>query len=219
MQLNYEGHSQSSGVYQIKNLINGRVYIGSAKCLKVRASQHKRSLEHGCHYNQFLQFDFNKCGSEAFVFEVLEVVDGDKVARCNAEQIWIDKFYGENCYNAAKKACLTRADIPSKNPEATKEKLRQLALNMSVEQREKIAKTLTGRKNGPCSEERKQRISSANKGSKRTPEQKQKMSEAAKKRAPMSEETREKIRANSILMHQKRKGKNEPSDASASPSS
>jgi group I intron endonuclease len=90
-----------AGVYKIVNLLNGRIYIGSTYRFKSRAHGHKTKLGFNQHENQFLQHDFNKCGTDAFLFEVLEVINGNKEARTDREQYFIDQFYDnqKNCYN------------------------------------------------------------------------------------------------------------------------
>lgn len=69
---------------------------------------------------------------------------------------------------------------------------------MNEESKQKLSQALMGNKNGlghPCSEEKKKKISEAQKGRHLTKEHKQKLSEMAKKRhAPCSEQTRENIR-------------------------
>ncbi len=105
MQTNYNGYSLKSGIYQIRNLSNERIYIGSAKEFKSRFVTHISSLRKGTHHNKFLQNDFNKCGEEAFVFEVLEVIEGEsRFERLLVEQKYIDVYYdnGKSCYNAEK---------------------------------------------------------------------------------------------------------------------
>jgi len=105
MEYKYEGHSLKSGIYKLTNKNNNKVYIGSAKRFKERWNQHAASLRRNKHHNKYLQADFNKCGEEAFVFEVLEVVEGTKQDRLIAEQRFIDLYYGKNkCYNLNKDA-------------------------------------------------------------------------------------------------------------------
>lgn len=96
-------HRNSAGIYRIVNLKNGRVYIGSTHRFKNRARSHENSLLANCHDNGFLQNDFNKCGEEHFVFEVVEVV-AEKEERLKREQFFIDQHYDEqkNCYNLRK---------------------------------------------------------------------------------------------------------------------
>lgn len=98
-----------AGVYRIVNLKNGRVYIGSTSRFKDRASGHKGNLVYKRHKNTFLQNDFNKCGEEHFVFEVVEVVM-EKEERLKREQFYIDQHYDEqkNCYNLRKSVSDTR---------------------------------------------------------------------------------------------------------------
>ena len=106
MYFNYEGKSRSSGIYKITNKQNGRFYIGSAKGFRIRASEHRRTLENGRHSNKFLQADFDKCGTESFVFEVLEVVDGTRDDRLVREDFYLATYFDnqQKCYNLRPKA-------------------------------------------------------------------------------------------------------------------
>ncbi len=126
MKTKYNGNSKKSGVYKITNIINNRIYIGSAKRFEQRCKEHIKSLINGTHHNKFLQNDFNKCGGEeAFVFEVLEVVEGEQSNRFLAEQRHLDTYYDNQnmCYNFDKKTGKNSRSCFSKNPEDTKEKL------------------------------------------------------------------------------------------------
>lgn len=78
-----------SGIYAIRNLLNGKVYVGSAARVRARIIYHKSFLSRGKHANEKLQRAWLKYGAEGFVFEVLEAVSelGDLAAR---EQHWID---------------------------------------------------------------------------------------------------------------------------------
>lgn len=106
MQFNYEGHSLKSGIYKITNNQNQRIYIGSAKEFKSRWQGHARSLRANRHSNQYLQNDFNKCGPDAFQFDVIEVTEGTQEERRDKEQFWIDQHHDkqEQCYNHRKDA-------------------------------------------------------------------------------------------------------------------
>ena len=63
---------KSAGIYKIVNIKNGKFYIGSTVSFKNRFNAHKKDLEKGCHTNDHLSRDYVKCGSESFIFEVLE---------------------------------------------------------------------------------------------------------------------------------------------------
>ena len=126
MELIYNGNSKQSGVYKITNKVNGKIYIGSAKCFQVRASQHLSSLEKQKHQNKHLQASFNKHGSGAFLFEVLEVVEGERLARTQVEQKYLNEQIElenwENCFNFAKKT--VRKQGPwSRTPDETSKKI------------------------------------------------------------------------------------------------
>lgn len=62
--------------YQIKNIINNKVYIGITELLvEKRFQQHKTMLKNNRHPNYFLQFDWNKYGEENFMFSLIETKD------------------------------------------------------------------------------------------------------------------------------------------------
>ena len=119
----YNGQSLKSGVYLIKNTQNGRVYIGSAKRFKERFSDHESGLRRGVHRNRFLQADFDKCGTDAFVFIVLEVVEGDRDKRLAREQTYIAQWFdnGKRCYNLIREA-VSRDGFPDRQPDIAKQR-------------------------------------------------------------------------------------------------
>jgi len=104
------------GIYKIINIHNGRIYIGSTSRFKTRAYSHSNNLEARRHQNKFMQNDFNKTGTDSFLFEVLEVVVGDKQERLNREQFYINHWYDnqKNCYNLTKEAKDNRSDTRNK---------------------------------------------------------------------------------------------------------
>lgn len=144
MKTNYKELSNKSGVYQIVNELNGRIYIGSAKRFKSRYSHHLKSLEKGTHHNKFLQNDYNKCGSDLFIFEVLEVVEGEQSDRLLVEQKYVDVHYDNQdfCYNFKKQAKAESRTCFSKDPEKTKKLMseKQKALWQDPQHKEKMSK-------------------------------------------------------------------------------
>ena len=80
---------RSPGIYQIRCVPNGKIYIGSSVDIRERWSQHRWSLRRGQHQNRFLQRAWNKYGEAHFELSVLEFVDMPDLLR--AEQAWIDK--------------------------------------------------------------------------------------------------------------------------------
>jgi len=63
----------TTGIYQIRNTVNDKRYIGSADDINFRARLHKNSLDRGDHHSQKLQRAWNKYGGETFVFETIIV--------------------------------------------------------------------------------------------------------------------------------------------------
>lgn len=76
-------------VYQIRNIINNKVYIGGCMKLLDRWSQHIKQLREGWHHAKKLQEDFNLYGECSFAFEILEPIWDRRLLR-SAEQDYID---------------------------------------------------------------------------------------------------------------------------------
>ncbi len=72
---NNEEIKDKSGIYSIRNTENKRLYVGRAKNIHRRWQSHIRELENDKHRNTELQGDFNKYGTDAFQFDVLEFTD------------------------------------------------------------------------------------------------------------------------------------------------
>lgn len=58
-------------VYIIKNLVNGRVYVGKTGCGYYRFYLHIGLLKRGKHSSKSLQSDFDKYGEKSFVYRTL----------------------------------------------------------------------------------------------------------------------------------------------------
>lgn len=167
MEFVYNGNSLKSGVYHIRNKINGRRYFGSAKRFKSRWKSHERSLNQGIHHNKFLQSDFNKCGSEAFVFEVLQVVDGEQTERLLIEQRYLDQFCGDItiCYNFSKLASSTHPKNPEEVSLRKSESMKKAWQN--PEHRKNVSEkcSVAAKKQWECEETRQRMIASVTKAS------------------------------------------------------
>lgn len=88
----------SSGIYQICNRINGKIYIGSAVNIKKRWHLHLHRLRNNIHHNSHLQNAWNKYGEENFEFEVIEYWEPEFLV--SFEQWWINMLKPE--YNIRK---------------------------------------------------------------------------------------------------------------------
>lgn len=92
------------GVYQIKNLINGKIYIGSSININSRWKEHIRFLNNNKHHSIHFQRAWNKYGEDSFEFKIIELVNNtDNLL--DREQYYLDKFESynrDNGYNIAK---------------------------------------------------------------------------------------------------------------------
>lgn len=68
-----------SGIYIIKNIINGKYYLGSSNNLENRFKQHLNHLLKGTHHSVILQRAFDKYGSDNFQFEIIKYVSVDNL--------------------------------------------------------------------------------------------------------------------------------------------
>lgn len=82
-----------SGIYEIKNIVNGKIYIGSSKDIVNRLSQHKANLKKKKHTNSHLQASWNKHGEYNFVFRIVELIPNPtKQILEEREDHWINHF-------------------------------------------------------------------------------------------------------------------------------
>lgn len=72
----------STGIYQIRNLVNGKIYIGSAVNINSRWRTHKANLNLNKHKSKHLQASWNKYGINTFIFKVLEYCEREKLSEC-----------------------------------------------------------------------------------------------------------------------------------------
>jgi hypothetical protein len=94
------------GVAQIKNQVNGKIFIDSYPNLKNKWLTLQMQLDMGRFANAELQKDWKELGADAFTYEVLEQKDIDKVTdiRWERKQIlkpWLEKLqpFGDRGYN------------------------------------------------------------------------------------------------------------------------
>ena len=104
----YAERVKPAGVYQVKNLSNGKVLLGSSLNLEGPLNRHRFMLKIGSHTNKALQKDWNEFGAEKFAFEILEEVQRKDSPTFNLsdeltllEMIWLEKIqpFGERGYN------------------------------------------------------------------------------------------------------------------------
>lgn len=103
---NFDEHAtnQMSGIYSIRNMTNGKVYIGQTVAFFTRWATHKYNLEKRLHHNKPLLSDWVLFGSDAFEFSVIEVLDPMPAFLNSREKYWIDHYGSLNMekgYNLA----------------------------------------------------------------------------------------------------------------------
>lgn len=162
-------------VYQHKNKLNGKMYFGITSRIP-----EERWGSNGCKYKSTPHFysAIQKYGWDNFEHNIL-YKNLTKEEACNIEKKLIDKYKTQNNefgYNILDGGQVTK---------------------LPKEVKEKMSKAMMGNKNGlgyPCSEEKKSKISKAQKGKHLSKEHKKKLSEAAKKRhVPCSEDKKKKL--------------------------
>ena len=165
-------------VYQHKNKINGKVYIGITSQKPKQRWRNGEGYKSSPHFYSAIQ----KYGWDNFEHNIL-FVELTKEQACLKEQELIKEFNSMNReygYNST-----SGGDI----------------FVMNEETKQKISQALMGNQNNlghSCSEEKKKKISEAQKGREFTEEHKQKLSEAAKNRhVPCSEEKKQTLKEKS----------------------
>ncbi len=112
MKAKYKQTPLAMGIYQIRNLKNGKIFIASAKDLRGRINSSKFQLKNGSHPNREMQRDYNEVGEEGFSFDVLDYLKPKEDLNYDytdelrvLEEMWLDKLqpYDEKGYNSRKK--------------------------------------------------------------------------------------------------------------------
>jgi hypothetical protein len=96
------------GVFQIRNIVNNKILIGSNLQLDNEWNSHKFQLNAGMHRNEALQKEWKEFGPENFVYEILEEIkeSPDKPLDYKKEikamkALYLEKLqpFGEKGYN------------------------------------------------------------------------------------------------------------------------
>lgn len=194
------------GVYVIKNLIDGKVYVGGAyRSFDARRRSHWNSLKRGGHGNQHLQNAWNKYGGSSFKFVIHEICENSIATIAGRETYWIAEFNATNRKFGYNKSPTGGSPKGTKHPPEYGRAVSERNLRMSDETKARIGAKSKGRKK---SAQAKKKLSEASKrlwqdpnhrahmskmlkGKKRTEEWKRKMSQIMTGRK-LSEEHRAK---------------------------
>ncbi len=108
----YKDTPRPMGVFQIKNKLNGKIFIGSSSNLPAILNRYKSELKIGSCRNKALQKEWKEFGEEAFEFtelELLEPLDDPNYRPADdlgfLEEMWAEKLkpYGDKGYNKTPK--------------------------------------------------------------------------------------------------------------------
>lgn len=186
-----------SGIYQIRNIANGKRYIGSAVNLKARAAKHVSLLRGGYHHSAKMQAAWNKYGEAQFKFEVLLVCSRENLLMYEQRALSTFQSFTARGYNIlpvagsrlgvpATAASKQRASVSMKrhfkiNPVTEEQAAKRRGVKRSAETRAKISRAKIGNKSRT--------------GMKHTAEARAKIgaSNSGKVRAPVSDATRLKL--------------------------
>ena len=120
----YKASRRPIGIFAIRNLVNGKIFVGSSLDLTAMFNRTRFQLAAGAHMNKALEADWKHYGAPKFEFEVLE----EMVPRDDPnydygkdlevlEDIWLEKLepYGDKGYNERKKTREERLRIIAAN--------------------------------------------------------------------------------------------------------
>lgn len=177
------------GIYAIRHVASGKLYIGSAVNIGTRWTLHRRQLKAGRHHSKRMQRAWDLYGADAFVFEVLQIVlRREDLIR--TEQEYLDHFLcwePDHGYNTCRYA---DSSLGFHHSEESLAKIRNIHRNRSpelqgrindrkrsAEVRAKTSESLTGH---IVSEETRAKIAAAKRGARLTAEHRKKISDSQK---------------------------------------
>ena len=182
--------SNICGIYEIRNKVNNKIYIGSSSCIISRWASHRHMLNNNKHSNIHLQRPWNTHGSDNFRFSILEECEIANLLVI--EQKYLDSL-PKNSYNIAIDAIATSRGV--KQPPRSDEYRKWLSVHhtgriITPEWRAKISKTLTGRTHNRIphwSEESRKKLAMSRKGKIASEETRKKQSDSHKGKTQTSE--------------------------------
>jgi group I intron endonuclease len=132
-----------TGIYFIKNLVNQKIYIGLSTNIEARFLFHRRRLLSNTHKNEHFQSAFIQYGVDSFEFGILEECTEEQLS--NKEKFWIAKYQSyDRSFGYNKTYGGEFGRLSDEIVQRTASKLR--LVKHTQEMKDKISKTLTGRR-------------------------------------------------------------------------
>lgn len=211
-----------SGIYAIVNIVNDKIYVGSAVNFSERWRLHNLALSKNKHHNRHLQAAYNKYGKDSFIFVVIEYT---KVWLLEREEHWINTLDSTNIeigYNICKatrnrhgvkiseetRVKLIASHLRNKHSEETKARMSESKIGNTINNGRKwsaetVAKRAASNTGKKRSKEAKAKMSIAKTGIKHSEEAKLKM-RLAKLGKKKSEEAVAKMRGPRVISEETR---------------
>lgn len=104
----YKLYKSPKGIFQIKNLNDGKIFIGSSNDLRAIWNRHQAQLNFGSHPNVALQKDWKELGADNFEYSIIARIEEKDGKELNInkelkelEALYLDELqpYDENGYN------------------------------------------------------------------------------------------------------------------------
>jgi hypothetical protein len=104
----YKNQKFRVGVFQIRNTVNGKIFVEGSINLDKIWNRHRMELEFGGHMNKEMQQDWKTYGPEHFVFEILGELEPHDLTETEIkkevkllEQMYLQELqpYGDKGYN------------------------------------------------------------------------------------------------------------------------
>ena len=104
----YKKTPAKMGIYRVRNLVNGKMFIGRGLNVNGKLNSIKFQLEHGSFVVHELQNEYNEFGAKNFIFEVIDYLEPKEEPGYDysgdlkvLEEMWLEKLqpYERKGYN------------------------------------------------------------------------------------------------------------------------
>jgi group I intron endonuclease len=184
------------GIYYITNIINHKVYIGNSKNIEKRWWNHRSLLKKNNHFNEHLQYSYNKYGVDNFKLFILEICLPEKLEE--REKFWIKELkafepeYGYNLTAGGNEDRKIREEVKIKIKKNIKNRVGKNNSFFGKRHSEESKQIMSEKKKGiipwnkgkilpPISEYHKKRLVESNTGRHPSEETKRKISQSEKR--------------------------------------